>query len=137
MSQRNVEIFLRSKLLSDPTISEAEWKVGYDEFFHPEAEWVIAREHPAARTLVGYQQLAEYLREWQVTVPGVGFEHERVLDAGERVLGIGRVRGTGIGSGAEVEVPLALLCTFRDGLIVRVEEYLSPDEALKAAGLDE
>jgi ketosteroid isomerase-like protein len=136
VSRENVEIFRRSMLLSNPNVPEAEWKVGYDEFFYADAEWVIAKEHPAARTLVGFEQLADYLREWQATLSGVGFEHERVLDAGERVLAIGRVRGTGIASGAQVAVPLALLCTFQDGLIVRVEEYLNTAEALKAVGLE-
>jgi ketosteroid isomerase-like protein len=137
VSQENVELFLSSKLLSDPDIPEAEWKPAYDEFFHADAEWVIAKEHPAARTLVGYEQLADYLREWQSTVSGVRFRHERLLDVGQSVLAIGTVRGTGVGSGADVEVPLALLCTFRDGLISRVEEYLNPVEALDALGLEE
>jgi ketosteroid isomerase-like protein len=137
VSRENVEIYRRSKLLSGSDLPEAEWKAAYDEFFHVDAEWVIAKEHPDARTLIGYEQLAEYLREWRATVPGVGFQYERLLDAGDRVLAIGKVRGTGVGSGAEVEVPLALSCAFRDGLIVRVEEYLSPGEALRAAGLEE
>jgi ketosteroid isomerase-like protein len=135
VSKENLEAFRQSQLFAGRHLLEAEWKGAYDLSFDPRAEWVVAKEHPTARTLVGYEQLADYLREWQATVPGISFHHERVLDAGESVLAIGTVRGTGTGSGAEVEVPLALLCTFRDGLIIRVEEYLNPDEALEAVGL--
>ena len=33
--------------------------------------------------------------------------------------------------------PIAFVFTLRDGLIARAEEYLDPDEALKAVGLEE
>ena len=104
---------------------------------HPDIEWVIAREHPDARTVAGHEAVAEYQRDWQEMLPEVRAEFDRVLDAGEKVLGIGTVRGKGAGSGADVRVPIAFLFTIRDGLITRVEEYLDPVEALDAAGLAE
>ena len=51
------------------------------------------------------------------------------------MVAVGMVRGTGIGSGADLEVPIAFLYTLADGRIVRVEEYLNPREALEAVGL--
>jgi ketosteroid isomerase-like protein len=137
VSQENVEAFRRSSLLTDPSLPESEWAASFQRLFHPDVEWVIAKEHPAARTVVGYDEIADYLREWQAMLPGVRFEADRLLDAGEKVLAIGRASGTGAGSGAEIDVPLALLSTFREGLIVRIQEYLNPDEALKAVGLEE
>ena len=104
---------------------------------HPEIEWIIAREHPDARTLIGRDAVTEYRREWQKTMPDMRLDLDRILDIEDKVVTIGTAHGTGIGSGADVRVPLALVCTIRDGLIGRAEEYLNPAEALKAVGLTE
>jgi ketosteroid isomerase-like protein len=130
MSQENVEIVRRANDLTN----DGDLAAAYG-FLHPDVEWVIAREHPDARTLTGHEAVAEYQRDWQEAVPDVGVEYDRVLDAGGKVVAIGSVRGTGTGSGADVQVPIALVFTLRDGLIIRVEEYLNPSEALEAAGL--
>jgi ketosteroid isomerase-like protein len=103
----------------------------------PDVEWVVAREHPESRTLVGHQAVGAYWDEWQTTLPDMRIELDRVLDGGGDVVAIGNVRGTGIGSGARVRVPIAVLYSFRDGLICRAEEFLDHSEALKAARLEE
>ena len=105
------------------------------EHFHEEPEWVIAREHPEARTLLGRVAIVAYLRDWEATLDDMRIEVDRYLDAGSAVIAVGMVRGRGIGSGADLEVPIAFLYTFTDGRIVRVEEYLDPGEALEAVGL--
>jgi ketosteroid isomerase-like protein len=132
MSEEDIEVVRRANELTNNGDLDAAYR-----FLHPDIEWVIAREHPDARTLTGREAVAEYQRDWQETVPDVGVDYDRVLDAGGRVVGIGRVRGTGTGSGADVRAPIALVFTLRDGLITRVEEYLNPSEALKAVGLAE
>jgi ketosteroid isomerase-like protein len=53
------------------------------------------------------------------------------------VLALCEMRGRGRGSGAETEMRLAQLWTFRDGRPVRMVAYLDPDEGLAAAGLAE
>jgi ketosteroid isomerase-like protein len=130
MSQKNVELVQRSS-----TFYSRGEEAAAIELLHPDVEWVVAREHPNARTLMGRAALLEYQREWQQTLPGLNMTLDRVLDAGDSVLAIGAVRGTGLGSGVDVEVPIALVYTFRDGLIARVEEYLDPGEAVQAVGL--
>jgi ketosteroid isomerase-like protein len=132
MSEENVEIVRRSNAY----YSEGDMDAGM-RLLHSDVEWAIAREHPDSRTLVGREAILEYQREWQQTVPGLRMSLDRLLDAGDSVLAIGAVRGTGVESGAEVEVPIALVYAFRDGLIARVEEYLDPDEALQVVGLAE
>jgi uncharacterized protein len=132
VSQENVEIVRRSNaLLNNGDVD------GAIELLAPTIEWVVAREHPEARTLVGREAVAAYQRDWQRTFPNMQLKIDRVLDAGDKVLAIGTVGGTGSESGASLAVPLALLMTLRDGLITRGEEYLSPGEALKAVGLEE
>ena len=53
----------------------------------------------------------------------------------DRVLVFLRLRGTGSGSGVEVEGRLAHLVTLRDRRVLRVESYTDLDKALEAAGL--
>jgi len=59
---------------------------------------------------------------------------EEIRDLGERVLGLGRLEGRGMGSGVPVVVPLALVSDFRDGKVWRSRTYLDHGEALRAAG---
>jgi ketosteroid isomerase-like protein len=54
---------------------------------------------------------------------------------GDKVVAPVHFEAKGIGSGATVEMDLANLWTFRDGLIVRFEAYLSLERALEAAGI--
>lgn len=63
-------------------------------------------------------------------------EIEEVRDGGDRVLGLGRVRGRGRESGAAIDVEAASVGHFRDGLITRLHNYSNRAEAVRAAGLD-
>jgi ketosteroid isomerase-like protein len=52
------------------------------------------------------------------------------------VLVLGCALGRGLGSGAEVQTPLAFIVTIRGGRISKVSTYLIHENALKAAGLE-
>ena len=67
----------------------------------------------------------------------VRWEPEQYLDAGDQVVVLIQMRARGRGSGAEVETPMAHLCTMRDGKLVRHETFFDRDDALAAAGLGE
>jgi len=41
-----------------------------------DAEWVVAREHPASRTLRGPAEVEAYLRDWRESVNGLRLEAE-------------------------------------------------------------
>jgi ketosteroid isomerase-like protein len=103
--------------------------------WHPRIEWAIAEEHPEARTLSGREAVVAYLRDWEDVLNGAQLEMDRFVDAGAQVVAVGTVHGTGAGSGAAVEVPIAFVCTVGDGKLLRVAEYLQPAAALKAVGL--
>jgi ketosteroid isomerase-like protein len=132
MSRENVELVRRSNALSN----DGEWGAAL-RLLDPDVEWIVARDHPDARTLIGREAVEEYRRQWQETIPDVRVELERILDVDDLAVGIGTVRGTGTGSGADVRVPIALVFTLRAGMIARCEEYLDPAEALAAVGLSE
>ena len=132
MSQENVEIVRRQI----EALNRGDWE-GSVEGVDPGIEWVVASEHPASRTVRGLDELREYRADWNQMLEGLTFEAEEIVDRDDAIVAVGRIKGTGSGSGAETEVPLAFVSRFRDGLVVRVEEYLDRNEALVAAGLRE
>jgi ketosteroid isomerase-like protein len=66
------------------------------------------------------------------------FEPNELIDlGGDRLLTIGRMRGSGVGSGAPFDTEWANLVTISDGLVIRDQVFMSHHEALEAAGLSE
>jgi ketosteroid isomerase-like protein len=99
---------------------------------HPDIEWEVAPEHPAATTHRGHDAVREYHEDWRNTLDDLRLELLSIAEAGDSVVTVCRISGKGSGSGADVEVEIAFLQTFRDGLIIRVEEFLDADEAMRA-----
>jgi ketosteroid isomerase-like protein len=95
----------------------------------PDMEWVVAREHPAATTHRGPEEISSYFEDWYRTMPEMEIEIEELIENGDRVLAVMRIRGAGAGSGATTEVRVATVTTFRGGQTVRTEEFLDADEA--------
>jgi ketosteroid isomerase-like protein len=132
MSQENVDLIRRQL----EALNRGDWE-GSIEGVDQEVEWVVAKEHPGSRTIHGLDELRSYREDWGQMLGALTFEAEEVVDRGDLAVAVGRIKGIGSGSGAEIEVPIAFVSRFRDGLVVRVEEYLDPEEALEAAGLRE
>ena len=67
------------------------------------------------------------------------FEPEEIVDLGDgrRVMMIGRIRGTGLSSGATFNDQWGVIFTISDGQVVREEVFFDHAEALQAAGLSE
>ena len=103
---------------------------------HPDIEWEVAPEHPAATTHRGIDAVREYHEDWRNTLRGLRIDPRSVAASGDRVVTVCGLRGEGAESGADVEVEIAFLTTFRDGKAVRVEEFLDPDEAMRALESD-
>jgi ketosteroid isomerase-like protein len=94
-------------------------------------------KHPASRTVRGLDELLAYRQDWSQMLGELRFESERIIEGDDVVVSIGRISGTGAGSGAATEVPIGFVLRFRAGSVIKVEEFLDPDEALEAAGLRE
>ena len=63
---------------------------------------------------------------------------DEVLDAGgDRVVTLLRQRGRIRGSDAEVEMRYGMVYTVESGKIRRMQMYVTPEEAIEAAGLSE
>ena len=90
-------------------------------------EAAVYRGHEGARH--GIRELEEAFTELRA-------EPVEFRDLGERVVAIGHLHGRGKESGVVTESPIVWLVDFEDGKVVRIREYLDPDEALEAAGIE-
>jgi ketosteroid isomerase-like protein len=80
------------------------------------------------------------MRMQQTWVAELGEFHQEgkeVIDAGDRLVLLARMRGTGASSGAAFDSEIAYLLTVFGGRIVREQSFRDHREALKAAGLSE
>ena len=135
MSQENVEVVRR---VSD-AYNRRDVGAMLDEL-HPEIEWhpwVQLQLGGGATVYRGHQGVRRGIQEMEEAFSEVQAEQSEVRDLGERVVAIGHLRGRGKESGAITESPLAWIVEFKSGKVIRVREYLDPQEALEAAGLQE
>ena len=89
----------------------------------------------AAETYVGHEGLR---RAWAgFAEPWTEFkvDLEWVRGAGDQVVSVHRMRGTGRESGVEMQADYAYVWTFQEGRIVRIRSYGNTADALEAAGL--
>ena len=83
----------------------------------------------------GLEARFEYQRRWTAEWGEMLFLPTEMLDLGERVLFVGRIKGTGLSSGAAVDTDWALLYTLSEGQLIREQPFFDHREAFKAAGL--
>jgi ketosteroid isomerase-like protein len=108
------------------------------EIVDPDVEWHPAIQSRLAGDAVafrGHQGVREMMRDFYDTFGEIRFEASEVHEIADSVLGIGRLRVRGVGSGAETESPIAYLADFREARVVRVRTYLDPDQARRVAGV--
>jgi ketosteroid isomerase-like protein len=130
MSQENVEIVREA---------QAAWNRGETivraDLWHPDVEFLPLR----SATEGAYQGLSG-LETFVTDTLAVFDEFEmnyEYADLGDRVLAWGRIRLRARGSGLETDIETGGLFDFRDGKIVRWEDFGSKERALEAAGLTE
>ena len=86
-----------------------------------------------AERYTGAGGIAQFRAELEDAWEAFHTEVEEIVEFGERVVVLGRIRNRGRGSGLEVDVVAAHLWTLRDGVPVRVELIGDRDEALRRA----
>jgi ketosteroid isomerase-like protein len=104
------------------------------EICDPEIEWIEDPTRADGRTFRGHEGVRESWERWLEGFDQYGFEIESIDDLGERVLVTAVERGRGSASGVDVSARVHILCTFRDGKILRYEEFY--DEADARAALE-
>jgi ketosteroid isomerase-like protein len=114
-----------------------DWKLGeVDEIevrsvYHPDVEFLPLR----AATEGAYHGIAgleRFITDTEQIFEKFDF-HYHLLDLGERVLAWGKIHVRAKGSGIETDIPFGGVFDFRDGKIVRWEDFGSKEKALEAA----
>jgi uncharacterized protein len=131
VSQENVEIVQRYLDHWNET-GEPLWAE-----IDPEAVFVIDPGSFVAGTYRGHEGIRDLRRLTAEVFDQFRYEVDDLVDAGDSVLVLGRIRARGIQSGATGAQHGALLFQLRDGLIVAYRSYLDREEALAAVGLGE
>ena len=106
---------------------------------HPEIEWssAILREVEGRDAITrGHAAMEAFWDEWHA-LWNLTIEPSEVRDLGDTVLVLAEMRTEGKASGVATERSIGYVFEFEDGLIRRSTAYLSPAEALEAAGLRE
>jgi ketosteroid isomerase-like protein len=86
---------------------------------------------------VGHEGVLQWLTDLAEHYANGMVKIANMRDLEDRVLALGTLRFTGRGSGIEIEVPLAVVASFRDGLMTDFTDYGDKDRALEAVGLSE
>jgi ketosteroid isomerase-like protein len=129
VSRENVEIVERFFEHWNET-GEPDWGV-----IDPEAVWVIDPGSFVAGTYRGHEGIRTLLRLTDEVFEEFRYEVDEVIEAGDAVVVLGRIRVRGVQSGAIGTQHGALMFRCRDGRIVAYRSYLNREEALEAAGL--
>ena len=131
LARRSFEAFNRGGV--DAVIVEGLWS--------PEIVWdVTAAGIPGLGIYRGEEEVKSFFEDdWFKVFPFSEWEAQvdEVIDLGDRVISICRQRGHGVASGVETDRTFVQVATIRDGQFVRIDNYLSREEALAAAGIQE
>jgi ketosteroid isomerase-like protein len=133
MSQENVEVVRRiTRAFNegdvDALVAELDPNVEWEEQSIPGVDPVYHGHEGVrrwAQTLLGPE-----LRSLEVRV-------DELSEAGDAVIASGRARAEGRSSGVEIEMPLQIVFTFREGQVVRRQVFQRREDALEAVGLRE
>jgi ketosteroid isomerase-like protein len=135
MSEENVEV-VRSMLAAATAGLRPEQAL---EFFDPEIVIDATRNVINPGTYTGIDGLERWQADIDEVWEEIRLEPIEFIDAGDRIVTVSRLVGTGKGSGIEVtRTSSAQVATVRNGRIVRWEiGFTERGEALEAAGLEE
>ena len=135
MSQENVEIVRRvADAYNRRDVEAMLAELHHDIEWHP---WLQVQLGGGATVYRGHQGVREGVRDGEEAFSEIQAEPSEVRDLGKRVVAIGHLRARGKESGAITESALAWIVEFKSGKVIRVREYLDPNEALEAAGLSD
>ena len=135
MSRENVETFKRFvdafnrrdvEAIVEVVDAEVEWR--------PAAPVALGGKATVYR---GHTGISQGLRDLHDSFAELQIEVSEFQEAGDRILGTGRIRTRGKGSGAEFDSAFGAVIEFENGKATQIRSYLDLGEALEAAGLRE
>jgi ketosteroid isomerase-like protein len=90
---------------------------------------------PDAAVYHGHQGWLDQIAKFREAFSEMSYEPLEFIDAGDKVVAVIRATGVAKVGGIEGEVTYAQVETWRRGKIVKIQYFLSKNEALEAAGV--
>ena len=100
--------------------------------YRPEVEWIEHRGVPGGGEFGGMDQVRQGFRGWLSSWRDYRLEPLELIEAGDRYFVAVRGSGHGTLSGAYAEDLFFQVWTFRDGKVLRIDNFAERDEALAA-----
>jgi ketosteroid isomerase-like protein len=127
----------RATLRGYAAANRADFEVSF-AFYHPD----VVTIYPPDLVPLGFESRSRGLEErlriqhrWTGEWGEIRFEPTELVDLGDRGLLLGRIKGSGLGSGAPFDREWAVLYDVSQGQLIREQIFLSHTAALLAAGL--
>ena len=140
MSRENVEflegLFAGAADMDKQALLEA-LPVLIPQMCDPEIEWIEDPRRADRRVYHGHEGVRASFERWLENFEEYEWEVERIVDCGDTALVYAREEGRGSLSGGTISQRIYPVFSFRDGRIVRYQEFYEEREALEAAGLAE
>jgi ketosteroid isomerase-like protein len=131
MSQENVEIVRELYAL----LGRGGWEAVVPHL-PPDFELETDPRHPKAGVYSGVA-FGQFLQDLEEPFEEVSTVVERMIDIGDQVLALLKVRRRPRGSSAEMEIQVATVWTLENGRPIRARFFANRDEAIEAVGLPE
>jgi ketosteroid isomerase-like protein len=132
MSQENVDLVRRSW---QAVSSDGELPF---ELYNADLRIENMPEFPIQGPYDGHEGFAQWWEDLIEVIEDLRFEVKEVIDLGDgRVLSVQRALGRATHTGIEMDVLWASVVTLREGKIVRLQGYWTPEQAREAVGLRE
>jgi ketosteroid isomerase-like protein len=128
MSQENVEIVRRIY----ESINAGDWDAAFRD-----VDEDVEVETQLTGSFRGRSEVRRFYEDGAAAFEFFSVEPDEVLDVGDQVVALLRLRGRPSGSTAEIKVRVGHLWTIRAGAAVSLRTFPKRDEALEAARLSE
>jgi ketosteroid isomerase-like protein len=127
MSSENIEVVQKSLAAFEGNADI------WAETLDPSFEWYPLEEGNMPSR--GFESASRVRERWLEGWDEHRVEVEEILDGGDSVVSTVHLRGTGKGSGVEVDLRIYMHWRLREGKLVYLYEYDDRAEALRAAGI--
>jgi ketosteroid isomerase-like protein len=102
---------------------------------HPDIKWHTRADLADSDTYHGHDGVARLAADWVGAFDELRVGAEELIDTGESVVAVLRLRGRIKGSGQDVEMPETHVYTMLNGKMVEVHEFPTKGAALEFVGL--
>ena len=98
----------------------------------PDFEWRPLEASPVERVYRGRDEVRRYVEDWLCTFECLRIDLEDLTEVGDHIVAVVRGHARGRASGLALDTRFCQVWTVRDAVVLRVQEYATPEEGLAA-----